>query len=137
MFTIQEEFELKVFNAIESIMAQIMLRTAEQCTSKEAKRQIQENLKEVYQSNKRLNKAKCPLTEATIKEMIDAIPNDLLSTIYKDYLTGDEEERFQIMDRIEADIERSKQETFETVTSHLKEKGFLRERKTKGFGKKS
>lgn len=137
MFTIQEEFELKVFNAIESIMTQIMLRTAEQCTSEEAKRQIQENLKEIYQSSKRLDKAKCPLTEATIKEMIDAIPDDLLSTIYQDYLTGDEEERFQIMDKIEKNLEQSKQETLETVTSHLKKKGFLRERKNKGFGKKS
>ena len=137
MFTIQEEFELKVFNAIEGIMTQLLLKAVGQFTSKEAKRQIQENLKEIYQSNKRLEKAKCPLTEATIKEMIDAIPSDLLSTIYEEYLTGSEEDRLQIMEEVEKNLDQSQQETFETVTSHLKKKGFLKNKKAKGFGKKS
>ena len=135
MFTIQEEFEVKVFNAIEGIMTQLLLKTTGQRTSKEAKREIQDYLKEIYQSNKRLDKAKCPLTEATINEMIDAIPQELLPVVYSEYLTGSDKEKEEILNRV--DIEQWKQETLETVTSHLKKKGFLKEKKTKGFGKKS
>lgn len=135
MFTIQEEFEVKVFNAIEGIMTQLLLKAAEQCTSKEAKRQIQEYLKEIYQSNKRLDKAKCPLTEATINEMIDAIPQELLPVVYSEYLTGSDKEKEEALNKV--DIKQWKQETFETVTSHLKKKGFLKDKKAKGFSKKS
>ena len=135
MFTIQEEFEVKVFNAIEGIMTQLLLKTAEQCTSKEAKREIQEYLKEIYQSNKRLEKAKCPLTETTINEMIGAIPQELLPVVYSEYLTGSDKEKEEALNKV--DIEQWKQETFETVTSHLKKKGFLKDKKAKGFGKKS
>lgn len=135
MLTVQEEFEVKVFNAIEGVMTQLLLKAAGQCTSKEAKRQIQDNLKEIYQSNKRLEKAKCPLTEATINEMIDAIPEELLPIVYSEYLTGSEKEKEEALN--EVDMEQWKQETFETVTSHLKKKGFLKDKKAKGFGKKS
>lgn len=135
MFTTQEELELKVFNATLGIMTQALLREIAKCTSKEAKREIQDYLKEIYQSNKRLDKAKCPLTEATISEMVDAIPEEVLPIVHSDYLTGSDREKEEILNRV--DIEQLKQETFETVTSHLKKKGFLKDKKTKGFGKKS
>ena len=135
MFTVQEEFELNVFNAIESIMTQLILKLGGQCTSKEAKRIIQEYLKEITKSNKRLVKAKCPLTEATINEMIDAIPEELLPVVYSEHLTGSDKEKEEILNQV--DIEQWKQETLETVTSHLKKKGFLKEKKAKGFGKRS
>jgi hypothetical protein len=135
MLTVQEEFEVKVFNAIEAVMTRLLLKAAGQCSSKEAKRQIQDNLKEIYQSNKRLDKAKCPLTEATINEMIDAIPEELLPIVYSEYLTGSEKEKEEALN--EVDMEQWKQETFETVTSYLKKKGFLKDKKAKGFGKKS
>ena len=74
-------------------MTQLLLKTAGQCTSKEAKRKIQDYLKEVYQSNKQLDKAKCSLTEATINEMLDAIPQELLPVVYSEYLTGSDKEK--------------------------------------------
>ena len=90
LFTVEEELELAIYNAIEALIINQILNQAEQRTKEKSKYYRQRELKVIHTSYKRLLKLKYRLSEKTLQEMSDDLTysNEFLPTVSAEYFFG-------------------------------------------------
>ncbi len=85
LFTVEEELELAIYNAIEALIINQILNQAEQRTKEKSKYYRQRELKVIHTSYKRLLKLKYRLSEKTLQEMSDDLTysNELVADRFR------------------------------------------------------
>ncbi len=103
LFTVEEELELAIYNAIEALIINQILNQAEQRTKEKSKYYRQRELKVIHTSYKRLLKLKYRLSEKTLQEMSDDLTysNEFLPTVSAEYLEGTPEEKEKIINSLD------------------------------------
>ena len=130
LFTVEEELELAIYDAIHDLIRRQIYKQAGQQTKEKYSYYRQQDLKVIHTSYKRLLKLKYRLSEETIQEMIDDIyARDFLPTLSAEYLEGTPEEKEKIINSL--DLDQLNRDTFALVISHLKRQGCFK--KAKGF----
>ncbi len=134
LFTVEEELELAIYNAIHDLIKRQICKQAGQLPQEDYSYYRQQDLKALLTSYKRLLKLKYRLSVETMQKMLDDIyADDFLPTLSAEYLEGTPEEKEKIINSL--DLDQLNRDTFALVTSHLKRKGCLK--KAKGFSRET
>ncbi|MDJ0647422.1 MAG: hypothetical protein QNJ60_01840 [Xenococcaceae cyanobacterium MO_188.B19] len=131
LFTVEEELELAIYDAIHDLIREQILYQAGQRTKEKYSYYRQQDLKLIHTSYKRLLKLKYRLSVETLQEMVDGSihDRDFLPTLSAEYLEGTPEEKEKIINSL--DLDQLNRDTFTLVISYLKRKGCFK--KAKGF----